>query len=168
MKGRRCVRRFSGEGDIPDEYMQRILEAGVWAPSAGGIQPWEFIVVRDRGRIYQIKLVSPGLFGDPLAIVVVCVNLERARKGGRGGEMMAIMDASMAAQNMMLAAYSLGIGSCPIASFSKAAVKELLEIPDHVEPILLLTLGYVDQWPNPPRRRSLEEVVHYEGYRKHR
>lgn len=165
IKGRRCVRRFrDGREEIPDEYIHKILEAGIWAPSAGNIQPWEFVVVRDRDKIDKIKLVSPGLFGDPSAIIVVCINLERARKGGKGGEVMAIMDASMATQNMMLMAYSLGIGSCPIASFSKTAVKELLDIPDHIEPVLLITLGYVDVWPNPPKRRPLEEVVHYEGY----
>lgn len=163
IKGRRCVRSFR-EGEIPDEYLHKILEAGIWAPSAGNIQPWEFIVVRNKDMIYKIKLVSPGLFGDPSAIIVVCINLERAKKGGKIGEVMAIMDVSMAAQNMMLTAYTLGIGSCPIASFSRTAVKELLDIPEYIEPILLITLGYTDQWPNPPKRRPLEEVVHYEKY----
>jgi nitroreductase len=74
------------------------------------------------------------------------------------------MDVAMAAQNMMLAAYSLGIGSCPIASFNKTAVKELLDIPEHVDPILMVSLGYPDRWPEPPRRRPLEEVVHYGKY----
>ncbi|MEM4627201.1 MAG: nitroreductase family protein, partial [Ignisphaera sp.] len=63
IKGRRCVRRFrDGREDIPDEYIRKILEAGIWAPSAGNIQPWEFVVVRDRDKIDKIKLVSPGLF----------------------------------------------------------------------------------------------------------
>jgi len=75
------------------------------------------------------------------------------------------MDVAMAAQNMILAAYSLGIGSCPVASFNKAAVRELLEIPEHVEPVLIVSLGYPEEWPRPPARRSLEEVVHYERYR---
>ncbi len=163
IKGRRCVRSFR-EGEIPNEYIHKILEAGIWAPSGGNIQPWEFIVVRNRDMIDKIKLVSPGLFGDPSVIIVVCINLEKAKRGGRIGESMAIIDVSMAAQNIMLVAYALGIGSCPIVSFSKTAVKELLDIPKYVEPILLITLGYTDKWPNPPARRPLEEVVHYEKY----
>mgnify|MGYP001773148293 CR=1 FL=1 len=166
--GRRCVRSFRDGGiEIPEEHIAKILEAGIWAPSAGNIQPWEFIVVRNRDMIEKIKLVSPGLFGDPAAVIVICINMERARRGGKAGERMAVMDISMAAQNMMLTAYSLGIGSCPIASFSKTGVKELLDIPDTVEPVLLITLGYPTQWPNPPERRPLKEVVHYEKYGRH-
>lgn len=80
---------------------------------------------------------------------------------------MAIMDISMAAQNMMLMAYSLGIGSCPVASFNKTALKELLNIPEEVGPVLLISLGYPEFWPKPPRRRPLEEVVHVEEYGRH-
>ena len=68
---------------------------------------------------------------------------------------------------MMLAAYSLGIGSCPIASFNKKALKELLDIPEHVDPVLMISLGYPTEWPIPPSRRPLEEVVHLNGYGKH-
>uniref|UniRef100_A0A7C5UX03 Nitroreductase family protein n=1 Tax=Ignisphaera aggregans TaxID=334771 RepID=A0A7C5UX03_9CREN len=164
--GRRCIRSFK-DADISNEYIDKILEAGIWAPSAGNIQPWEFIVVRNKDMIEKIKMVSPGLFGDPNTVIVICINLERARKGGKAGERMALMDVSMAAQNMMLMAYSLGIGSCPIVSFSKIGIKELLEIPDTIEPVLLITLGYPDQWPKPPERRPLSEVVHYEKYGKH-
>jgi len=163
IRGRRSVRRFR-EGRVPDEHLRLILEAATWAPSAGNAQPWEFVVVRDRSTIEKVKMFSSGLSGDPDTLVVVCLNRRRVR--GRGShEVIAIMDVAMAAQNMMLAAYSLGIGSCPVASFSKAAVRELLEIPEHVEPVLIVSLGYPEEWPRPPARRPLEEVVHYERYR---
>jgi len=162
IKGRRSVRRFR-DGRIPEEHLKVVLEAAVWAPSGSNAQPWEFVVVRDRSTVEKIKLFSPGLFGDPDTLVVLCVNRERIK--GRGPkELVALMDVAMAAQNMMLAAYSLGIGSCPIASFNKTAVKELLDIPEHVDPILMVSLGYPDRWPEPPRRRPLEEVVHYGKY----
>jgi len=73
----------------------------------------------------------------------------------------------MAAQNMMLLAYSLGIGSCPVVSFSKTALKELLNIPEHVDPVLILSFGYPEFWPKPPKRRPLGEVIHVEEYGKH-
>jgi nitroreductase len=162
IKGRRSVRSFR-DGRIPEDHLKVVLEAAVWAPSGSNAQPWEFVVVRDRSTVEKIKLFSPGLFGDPDTLVVLCVNRERIK--GRGPkELVAVMDVAMAAQNMMLAAYSLGIGSCPIASFNKTAVKELLDIPEHVDPILMVSLGYPDRWPEPPRRRPLEEVVHYGKY----
>lgn len=162
IKGRRSVRSFKKE-HIPEEHLRMVLEAGVWAPSGGNAQPWEFVVVRDKTVIEKIKLFSPGLYGDPDVVVVLCVNKKRV-KGGRSEELVALMDIAMAAQNMMLVAYSLGVGSCPIASFNKTAVKELLEIPTHVDPVLVLSLGYPEKWPEPPERRPLEEVVHYEKY----
>ncbi|MGC8974655.1 MAG: nitroreductase family protein [Thermoprotei archaeon] len=63
------------------------------------------------------------------------------KRSSKSGELIALMDVAMAAQNMMLAVYSLGIGSCPIASFNKVAVKELLGIPAHVDPVLMVSLG---------------------------
>jgi len=114
----------------------------------------------------RVKLISPGLFGNPAALIICCINKKRAEKGGRLGENTALMDVSMAAQNMMLMAYSLGIGSCPIVSFNKTALKELLNIPEDVEPVLIISLGYPEFWPKPPKRRPLEEVVHVEEYGK--
>lgn len=161
--GRRAVRRFREE-PIPLEHLKKILEAGIWAPSGSNIQPWEFILVTGNDTIEKIKLISPGLFGIPSALIVLCINKKRAEKGGRAGESTALMDVSMAAQNMMLMAYSLGIGSCPIVSFNKMALKELLDVPEYVEPVLIISLGYPEFWPKPPKRRSLKEVVHVEKF----
>ncbi len=166
VKGRRAVRRFR-EGEIPREHLFRILEAGIWAPSGSNIQPWEFILITKRENIEKIKLISPGLFGNPAALVVCCINKKRAERGGKFGESMALMDVSMAAQNMMLAAYSLGVGSCPVVSFNKIALRELLGIPEFVEPVLILSFGYPEFWPKPPKRRPLKEVVHVEEYGEH-
>ena len=166
IKGRRAVRRFREE-PISLEHLKKILEAGIWAPSGSNIQAWEFILVTDKENIEKIKLISPGLFDNPQALIVLCINKKRAEKGGRLGENTALMDISMAAQNMMLLAYSLGIGSCPVVSFNKTAIRELLNIPEHVDPVLILSFGYPKFWPKAPRRRPLKEVVHVEEYGKH-
>jgi len=166
IKKRRSIRKFR-EKKIPKDILLKILEAGIWAPSGGNIQPWEFILITNKETIEKIKLISPGLFGNPVALIIVCINKERSRKGGRLGENIALMDVSMAAQNMMLMAYSLGIGSCPVASFNKTALKELLNTPEEVEPVLLISLGYPESWPKPPKRRPLREVVHVEEYGRH-
>ena len=163
IKGRRATRRYE-DRDIPMEDVKKILEAGIWAPSGSNLQSWEFVVVLDENFIEKIKMISPGLFGDPAMLIVGCINTERAKKGGRIGYPMAMMDVSMAFQNMMLMAYSLGIGSCPVLSFSKVALKELLEIPEHIDPILILTFGYPKFWPKPPHRRPIKEVMHLDKF----
>lgn len=165
IKGRRSVRSFL-DTDIPEEHLRAILEAGVWAPSGSNIQPWEFIFINDPVLIKKVKLLSPGLYGMPKVLIILCINKEKSGKAGRHGLSIAVMDVSMAAQNMMLMAYSLGLGSCPIASFNKLGLKQLLDIPEEVDPVLMVSLGYPDKWPSPPDRRPLEEVVHVNGYGK--
>lgn len=166
IKGRRSIRKFKDE-KIPKEYLIKVLEAGIWAPSGSNIQPWEFILITNNDTIRKIKLISPGLSGIPSALIILCIDKKRAEKAGRLKETMALMDVSMASQNMMLMAYSLGIGSCPVISFNKIALKELLNIPEQVEPVLIITLGYPEFWPKPPKRRPLEEVVHVEEFGRH-
>lgn len=166
IRGRRSIRKFEDK-DIPMQDLKKILEAGVWAPSGSNIQPWEFILVKNKGTIEKIKLISPGLFGNPSALIILCINHERAKRGGKLGVRTALMDISMAAQNMMLTAYALGIGSCPVVSFNKPALKELLDVPDHVEPVLIISLGYPKFMPKPPKRRPLKEVVHIEKFGEH-
>ncbi len=163
IRGRRSIRSYIDK-EIPWDHLKLVLEAGLWAPSGSNLQPREFILITDKDVIRAVKLVSPGLYGNPQAIIVLCYNKKIALKGGRLGELMAVMDTAMAAQNMMLMAYSLGIGSCPILSFNKQALKKILDIPDHVEPVMLLSLGYPKEWPKPPSRKTLDRIVHVNAY----
>jgi len=160
IKGRRSVRKYKAD-PVPEELIEKILEAGRWAPSGSNIQPWEFIVINDPKVLDMIRKVSPGYFGGSPLAILVCSDKERARKfGGPGESYLAMVDCAMAAQNMLLTAYALGLGSCPIKSFSQTAVKEILEIPDHLEPELLIAIGYPAQKPSPPPRRPLSEIAH--------
>ncbi len=163
IRGRRSIREYI-DREIPLEYLKLIVEAGLWAPSASNLQPREFILIKDKDLLRAVKLVSPGLSGNPAAIIVLCIDHEKASKGGRMGETMALLDVATSLQNMMLMAYALGIGSCPIASFDKLALKTILDIPEHVEPVLLLSLGYPKKWPQPPPRKNVDEVLHVDGW----
>ncbi|MBN1835205.1 MAG: nitroreductase family protein [Spirochaetales bacterium] len=160
---RRSVRQFTDRG-IGRSELEQILEAGIWAPCAGNLQEWEFVCVTHPPMIHKMKVVSPGVFWKPQAIIVVCVDTSKAGEafGARNAERLSIFDCGMAAQNMMLRAYDLGIGSCAIGSFNAAAVRELLDIPEHVRPELLLLLGCYGALPEAPPRRS--EVIHWEGF----
>jgi len=81
--------------------------------------------------------------------------------GELGRDILSIMDISMASQNIMLRAYDLGIGSCVVRSFGITAVKRFLDLPDYVNPELLIALGYPEKMADPPERKKVDEVVHW-------
>jgi len=155
IRGRRSVRAFL-DRPVPRETLERLLEAAIWAPSGGNAQTWRFVAITDPVEIRNIKTVSPGLLGDPPAVIAVCQDLVQARaKGGNLGEMfLAPVDAAMATQNLLLAAYAEGLGTCTIASFHRRGVSRLLEIPEGIEPLLLVSVGYPAQTPPAPQRNQ--------------
>lgn len=162
IKGRRSIRNYT-EKKIPKQYLEKIIEVVIWSPSGSNAQAWEYIVVDDEDDVKKIKMLSPGIFSIPAAIVIVCRDLERSYdiEGEVGRDILSLMDISMASQNIMLRAYDLGIGSCAVRSFGITAIKRLFTIPDYLNPELLITLGYPDKIPEPPKRRKIGEVVHY-------
>lgn len=164
IRGRRSIRSFSDQ-PVKKKVLQKLIEAGIWAPNGGNRQTWRFVVVTGKTLLKKIKMVSPGLLGDPPAVIAICQDIEEAmRKGGRSGaESVSLMDTAMSSQNIMLAAYALGLGTCPIASFHTKAAQRVLRLPEHIVPQLLVSVGYPEKTPNPPRRRT-EGICFFEGY----
>ncbi|HCP31765.1 TPA: nitroreductase family protein [Candidatus Acetothermia bacterium] len=109
--------------------------------------------------------MSPGLLGDPAAVIAVCQDLAEAReRGGTLGEtFLAPVDAAMATENLLLAAYAEGLGTCVVASFHRGAVGRLLALPRRVEPMLLISVGWPAESPPVPSRRK-EGIVFFEVY----
>jgi nitroreductase len=157
IKNRRSIRKFT-KSEITQESLRKILEAGIWAPSGSNAQPWRFVLVKRRG-LDKVRMFSPGLFGEPSALIVICSDRAETAKGALGVDPGIFIDIGAAAQNMMLQAYELGIGSCPVRSFNQKAIQELLELPEDKIPELIITLGYPDEKPPAPPRRSFEETV---------
>jgi len=161
---RRSVRQFE-ERDVEKNFLDEMLTAGIWSPTAGNIQPWVFFCVTEKARIHRIQVVSPGMLGNPQALICVCSDQNRAfEKAGQGGKTLVLMDCAMAAQNIMLRAHDLGLASCVIRSFNQTAVRELLEAPGHLLPELLINIGYASKQPSKPSRNL--ELVHWEYYRE--
>jgi len=159
---RRSVRNYSSK-NVEKKHLKELLNAGMQAPTAGNIQPWVFVCVTHTKRIHQIRTVSPGMLGNPQALICVCSDQNRAvEKAGPGGRTLALMDCAMAAQTIMLFAYSLGLGTCAIRSFNQSAVRELISSPAHIHPELLITVGYPAESPNPSPRKK--DVVFWELY----
>lgn len=154
IQSRRSVRAFKTE-PVPEDLLKKlVLDAAIWAPSGGNAQTWRFVVVSDPQVLHKMKMVSPGLLGDPPAVIVVCQDLDEARRKGSdlGEKMLTVMDTSMAAQNIMLAAHAEGLGTCAIASFHPGATQQILGLPEHIVPQLLISIGVPQKIPSAPKR----------------
>jgi len=165
IKNRRSIRHFTADPLEEEELRDLILKAGVWAPSGGNAQTWRFIVITDQKILNKLKLVSPGLLGTPQAVIVVCQDLVYAlEKGGElGVKVLSLMDTAMAAQNIMLAAYTVGLGTCPIASFHPEAVQRIIGLPVHIHPQLLISVGFPKE-DNPPIPRRNSNIIWFNSY----
>jgi len=162
--GRRSIRRFTDK-EIPREVLEEILETGIWAPTASNSQVWIFIAVTDPAMLKKIRTVSPGMFWTAKAVICIGFDKKKAEQYfGSGNYRLPHYDCGMAAQNMMLRAYDLGLGSCVMASFDDQAVGNLLSVPEHIKIELLLMLGYYTQTPKVPARN--ENVIHFEKFKQ--
>jgi len=154
IRGRRSIRKFTPQ-EVPIQEIEELLEAARWAPSGGNAQPWQFVIVTERETIEALEMVSPGLFGEPPAIIAMCFNKDRIQSTSE----LHYVDLGAALQNLLLMAYAKGLGCCPIASFDAEAVAELLSLPSQIQPVLLVILGYPDEDPSPPPRLPLNELI---------
>jgi len=167
-KSRRSIRSFKSE-DIPNEYIKKILEAARWAPSAGNIQPWEFIVIRNPETKREIAraALNQTFIEEAPVVIVVCADESRSgwAYGSRGASLYCIQDTAAATENMLLAACALGLGACWVGAFREDEVKRILKVPGGLRPVAIVPIGYPAERPNPPPKRPLEEVVHYESFK---
>ncbi len=158
---RRSIRQYA-DRPVDRTLLERIMKAGIWAPTGSNRQPWAFIAVTQPATLHQIRVVSPGMLWEPKALICICSD---QRKAGTFpmGPTLALFDCAMAAENMMLVAVELGLGSCVMRSTNMAALREILDIPDRLQPELLLMFGYSDA-PPPPAPRRDEGVIHWERF----
>ncbi len=167
IKSRRSVRRFRSDS-IPLEEILKILDAGRMAPSAGNIQGWIFIVVRDEKKKKEIARAcyNQVWISEAPVVVVVCSDLSKYRfyYGKRGEELYSIMDASAASENMLLAARDLGYGSCWVSAFDEEELRKVLEIESKdIRPLVVIPIGKPRSWPPPPPKKIIESVVRWES-----
>jgi nitroreductase len=166
---RRSIRSFLNK-PVEEEKLVKILDSARWAPTAGNTQECRFIVVKEQAARMQIAEACLGQFwiaSAPL-LIIVCAKMDiiGAIYGEIGRKSFAFMDSALAAQNMMLMAHSLGLGSCMVASFEEEYVKRVLSLPEEVKPLAIIPIGYPTQIPKPPYRKNLESVVFFEQYGK--
>lgn len=159
---RRSIRRYRPD-PVPAELLDRVLEAARWAPSAVNSQPWHFLVLTDPERRKELSRRAR-LLGlvrwDHLARAPVVIAVIGDKRYNR----FVTVDCALAGMNILLAAHSLGLGSCWVGGFTQRQVRGLLGVPPDREVVGLITLGYPDENPPPPPRLPLERLVSREVY----
>ena len=156
---RRSIRKYESK-NIPEEVLQQILEAGRQAPSAANRQPIRFVVVTDQSVVKSVcdTLVTRFVKSAPVAIAG-CADVKSFLTGK-----WAVVDATIAMQNMVIAAWALGIGSCWIGACNEEKVKELLKIPDRWKFVALLTLGFPAEQPKPRKKKQFEDLFNFNSF----
>lgn len=162
---RRSVRAFGPE-PVSDEQLAAIFDAARRAPSGRNRQPWKFVAVRNRELISSFyPSVSPMEFASKApALVIVCYDKEKIltdHPANRGQNLLAILDTALSAQNLLLAATAMGLGSCWIGLFDDEACKRHFDIPENLVPLAVLALGTDKDAPRERRLRPVEQLVLY-------
>lgn len=166
IKGRRSVRKFK-DTPVDKEIIKELLDAAQMAPSAGNLQARDFIVITN--KITKQKLAKAALdqtFIEKAPCIIVAVaNIERSSRIYKTrGEFYAIQDATAGIMNLLLAAYSRGLGTCWVGAFDDNAVSKILGLPCQIRPIAIIPVGYSEEEPAAPQRLGFERIVHWETW----
>jgi nitroreductase len=161
MRQRYSVRAYQSRA-LPPEALQRVLEAFVLAPTAANRQALGLVVIPTAGRQAELKRIynAEWFAGQPPVVLCACVMPAKCWSR-RDGKNYADVDVAIAMDHLILAATNEGLGTCWIGAFDPAAAREILGLPEDVEPVACTPLGYATDSPQPKRRKKLEQLVHH-------
>jgi nitroreductase len=178
---RRSIRKFSSK-TVPEETVQKIVEVGQRAPSACNLQTYSIIWVKDaeiKEKVLDACWASRQMRNVPV-VLVICADFRRLRRtldylkadhcfkqeGGYAIKLMSIIDASLVAENMTMAAECLGLGSVYLGmALANKEVIKILKMPEGVLPLTLLCIGYSEEEPPTRPRLPLSAILHVNSYR---
>ena len=167
IKNRRSIRVFKKQ-DVPQDIIEKLLEAARWAPSAGNVQPWAFVVVSSQKMKQSLSMAAFGQkdLEEASVVIVVCADEKLAEQsyGVRGKSLFCLQDTAAAIQNILLTAYSLGLGSCWIGAFKEDEIRQAIKAPKEMRPIALIPVGYPNEAPAARSRRPVSEIMHKETF----
>ncbi|HYE83857.1 MAG TPA: nitroreductase family protein [Clostridia bacterium] len=166
-KKRYSVRSYQPK-EVEEEKLLKILEAGRVAPTGANRQPHRLIVVREASSLEKLKKAA-NIYGAPMAIVV-CADHKVSWKRHMDGKDVADIDASIVTDHMMLQAAELDLGTLWICHFNPVVLKKEFSIPENLEPVNILAVGYAAGAAESPDRHDklrspLEAFVYYESYK---
>jgi nitroreductase len=161
IKERRSIRQFT-DYEIPEEAANELMDALIWAPSAGNLQSRKFYFVRD--DVLKMKLAVAALNQTfiaeaPLVVVGCTDSVISSRYGERGMDLYTIQDVSASLMCMMLAAHERGLGSVGVGAFREEEVARALELRENLRPVAIVPVGRPLRVPSAPARVKREDAV---------
>lgn len=164
IKERRSIRNYL-KNEISDDIIKKIIEAIIWAPSAGNLQARKFYFVKDKNLKFKLaqSALNQTFIAEAPLVIVGCIdkNIIYPRYGDRGVNLYAIQDVACSITNAMLVAHENGLGTVWIGAFREEEVSKILRLPNNLRPVVILPVGYPSYIPPPPSRVSIEEAVEY-------
>lgn len=165
-KKRYSVRKYESK-KVEEEKLLKILEAGRIAPTGANTQPQRIIVIQEKEGLEKLKK-GANVYGAPLALIV-CVDHGTTWKRPFDGKDIADIDTSIVTDHMMLQATELGLGTVWVCYFDPAVIRKEFNLPDNIEPVNILAIGYGKEDPASPdrhdkARKPLDNTVFYETY----
>jgi nitroreductase len=158
----RCSIRGYKPDPVEPEKLEQVLEAARLAPTAGNRQRFKLIVIHTEGREEELRQIyDRDWFVQPPLVICACrypMDPARQRKDYTD------VDIGIVVDHLILAAAELGLGTCWIGAYDPAAAREILGLPDEVEPVVFTPLGYPAAPPREKQRKSLDELVCYEHW----
>lgn len=156
---RRSIRKFLAK-KILDEDVNKILDTVNLAPSAGNLQSYKIFVVKNTNKRKALARAcyNQSFVGEAPCVFIFCADPKKSasRYGRRGERLYALQDATIAASFAILAATSLGLGSCWVGAFSEEEVRKILET--ELRPVAVIAVGYKAEEPSCPVRKSLKKI----------
>ncbi len=160
----RCSVRLFADKEVEEEKLDYLLNAARIAPSAVNLQPWTFIVVQSEEAKNDIRgCYDREWFRSAPLYIVVCGNHETSWKRPSDKKDHCDIDVAIATEHIALAATEVGLGSCWVCNFDAVKCKKVLYLPDHIEPVVILPVGYPSEEFNrvEKKRKTADEVVLY-------
>lgn len=182
IKTRRSLRRFTDE-PVSDQQIETILDAVRYSPSWANMQCWRFVVTKDKEKIKRIAELTnlesllkpmgykanPATKGVSEAPVVIVACADPTKSGKIWEQNYYLVDMGIACQTLMLAVRALGLGTVFVGIYDEEEIRKLLEIPSDIRVVGIFPIGHIPEEKKDvkmPPRRSLEEIVFYERWKK--
>jgi len=158
------VRSYSAK-KVERKVLHEILDAARMAPSAVNFQPWHFIVIDESEEIAKFQEVYPrNWFREAPACIVVCADHEKSWKRKSDGKDFADVDVAIATDHLILKATEMGLGTCWVCNFDVELVRQFLNLPTQIEPLVIVPIGYSEAQPTVKTRKSLDEMIHWQKF----
>ncbi|MFI3242341.1 MAG: nitroreductase family protein [Alphaproteobacteria bacterium] len=167
---RRSVRQYINNKPINKDDILTIIKAGQYAPSAHNKQGWEFLVIEDKETLEKIRRLQrqASFAKDCGAVILLCANTEIAFSREKEGWSYEDIDCAACAQNMLLAAHSLGLGACwcgcsPM-THTIELTKQTFELPTNIKPFAFIVLGHKEIEDKQSPQRFFENKIHWKKW----